>query len=68
VGTATVTAGVVAGTYQHVLAAGGSFLLQMVVGVNPATTAGKTFKPKVTVSSAGAAANKDAVVASAKST
>jgi len=67
VGTATVTAGVVAGTYHHVLGACGSFLLQVVVGVKATTLPGKTFKPKVTVSSAGAISKKDVVVLSAKS-
>lgn len=68
VGTVAVTGGVKAGTYHHVVGAGGSFLLQVVVGVKSTTPAGKTFKPNVTVSSVAVPADKDAVVASAKAT
>ena len=68
VGTAVVTAGVVAGTYRHAAPAGGSFLVQVIVGVKSATPAGRTFKPKLTVASVGAPAQQDAVVASAKAT
>ena len=66
VGTATVTTGVKAGTYHHLLGSHASFLLQVIVGVKAATAVGKTFKPMVTVASLGGATKKDAVIASAQ--
>jgi hypothetical protein len=67
-GTADVTPGVFAGSYEHALAPGASFMLQVIVGVRLATAAGRTFNPKVTATSVGDPTKKDAVVATAKAT
>ena len=68
VGTTTMTAAVVAGTYERALAAGSTFKIHVIIGVKHTAAVGAVFHAKMLATSAGDATKKDAIVGSTRAT
>jgi hypothetical protein len=65
-GTTVITSQVLAGTFHQGVSAGGSLMIEVIVGVKGSATSGSTFKDKIVAKSAGDTSKTDAVVALTK--